>query len=154
MPSKPIKPPLKEADPTDARVIDLENRIKRLMADYENLEKRQAIQHKDFVKYANESLLIVLLPILDDLERAQSHLSDQGLNMVVGQLYKALEAEGITKIEPLGQSFDFLSMDCVEIKDGPENKVLEVHSPGYLYHDKVLRHAKVTVGKQTPEIKN
>src|SRR5687767_13839631 len=96
------------------RVDHLEERLKRLLADYDNLEKRHIKQREEYVKYANESLLHNLLPILDDLYRAQEHLNDQGLNMVVGQLNKVLESEGVQKIEPKDQTFDHHIMECIE----------------------------------------
>lgn len=118
----------------------------RALADYQNLEKRGQNEKKDFVKYANESLIDKILGVTDDLERAQSHLKDQGLQMVVDQFLSILESEGVTTITTANKDFNPQLMDCVEVVDGPKDKVVDTLSKGYLYHDKVLRPARVIVG--------
>lgn len=133
------------------RVEELDNILKRTVADYENMERRVKKQQEEYVKYANLSLLSDLLPIFDDLERAQSHLNDQGLNMVISHLHKTLESQGVKKITPGNEPFDHETMEAVETVEGPDNQVISVLSPGYLYHDKVLRHARVIVGQKTDE---
>lgn len=131
-----------------AEVSQLEDQLKRTLADYQNLLKRQELQKLDYVKFANESLLSNLLPILDDLDRAADHIDDTGLQMVRDHLYKALESEGLKKTIPQGETFDHQTMDCVSTVKGPQNQVVSVLSPGYFYHDRLLRPAKVEVGQE------
>ena len=128
------------------KISDLENKWKRALADYANLEKRVENEKQAFVKYSNQKLLEKLLPILDDLERAEKHLKDQGLMMAVNKLREILKNEGVSEIKTEGEEFNPHLMDAVETVAGPKNKVMEVVSKGYLLEDKVLRVAKVKVG--------
>jgi len=128
------------------QIQDLENRFKRALADYQNLEKRHASQKGDLIKFANQGLLDKLLPLLDDLERAQAHLQDSGLELIIGQFRQLLISEGVTPIISDRQIFDPQTMDCAEVVPGPKNKVVTTLAKGYYYHDRVLRPARVEVG--------
>ncbi len=128
------------------RLNNIENQFKRVVADYQNLEKRHEKQRLEYVKYANEVLLDKLLPIIDDLKRAQSHLKDSGLKLVLDNFLKTLSSEGVTPIDALSQPFNPDTMDCVQVVEGLKDQVTNVLTDGYLYHDKVLRPARVEVG--------
>lgn len=128
-------------------LADLENRLKRAMADYQNLQKRFLAEKKDYIKFANAVLLDKLLPVLDDLIRAQQHLKDSGLKLVLDQFKLVLESEGVVPIKALNLKFDPQTMDCMETVSGPKNKVVEVLQPGYTLYGRVLRPARVKVGK-------
>jgi molecular chaperone GrpE len=131
----------------EEKLIDLENKWKRAAADYQNLEKRIERGKADLVKFANASLIDKLLAVLDDLERAEGHLKDKGLTMAVNQFRQVLKTEEVEEIKALDERFNPETMDCVEICQGPENVVVEVCQKGYKLADKVLRPAKVRVGK-------
>jgi len=125
---------------------DLENKWKRALADYANLEKRIDNEKQSFVKYSNLKLLEKLLPILDDLEAAENHLKDQGLKIILNKLKEILKSEGVEEIKTYGEEFNPELMEAIEIIEGPKNKVMEVSRKGYLLEGKVLRIAKVKVG--------
>jgi len=125
---------------------DLENKWKRALADYANLEKRIDNEKQSFVKYSNLKLLEKLLPILDDLEAAEKHLKDQGLILGVKKLREILKSEGVEEIKAQGEEFQPKAMEVIEMVEGPKNKVVEVSSKGYLIDDRILRVAKVKVG--------
>ena len=127
-------------------IIILNDKLARTLADYQNQEKRHQSQRSQIIKMANENLLYNLLPIVDDLERAQSHLKDQGLSHVIKQFIKTLDDEGVKVVDPVGLDFDPLAMDCAEVVDGPKDKVVKTVLKGYTYADKILRPAKVEVG--------
>lgn len=131
----------------EKEIEDLTNKWKRALADYQNLEKRIEREKKDFIKFSNAALIDKLLAVLDSLEKAENHLKDKGLRLAVNQLRVILQTEGIKEIEVLGKKFDPLLMDCTEIVKGPENKVVAVVQKGYFLDQKVLRPAKVKVGK-------
>ena len=133
---------MKEKD----QIADLENKWKRALADYANLEKRIEKEKEDFVKFANAQLLNKLLAILDNLELAERHLRDKGLTLAGNRFREILKEEGVEEIEVLGRNFDPELMDAVETVDGPKNKVVEVVLKGYKLYGKVLRPAKVKVG--------
>lgn len=128
------------------KIQDLDNQLKRAVADYQNLQKRHQNSRHQIVKHANQSLLDKLLPILDDLKEAQDHLQDNGLSLIVDQFEQTLKSEGLTPIKAQGENFNPETMDCAEIVPGPENKVVNVLTPGFCFHDQVLRPAKVEVG--------
>lgn len=137
----------KEVVQLKVRVTDLENKWKRALADYDNLEKRITAEKVDFIKFSNAALIDKLLGVLDDLERAEEHLKNKGLSLAVKQFRRALETEGIEEIKALGEKFDPELMDCLEIVKGPKNVVTEICQKGYNLAGKVLRPAGVRVGK-------
>lgn len=120
----------------------------RVLADYQNLEKRTHIHIEEVRRYASELVLSRMLPIVDTLESAQKHLKDSGLEMVLRQMHTTLTELGVKKIDVLEKVFNPHEMDCIEVVEGNENMVVEEVSPGYTLHDRILRVAKVKVGKK------
>ena len=128
------------------KIEELNNNWKRALADYQNLQRRHAQEKKDFVQFANSSLILRLLATLDHLEKAAENLNDQGLNLIVAELKKVLEEEGLIEIKSQGENFNPNFMEAIEAVNGEEEgKVAEVISKGYLFKDKVLLPAKVKV---------
>lgn len=131
----------------------------RLQADFENSRKRQEKDRQDFIKFANEGIILELLNVLDDLERAvnlaESGHEDlpaflKGVEMILAHLYETLKTHGVQPIEALGEKFDphrHEALMQVEDKDKPEHTVVEELQKGYLLNDKVIRTAKVKVSK-------
>jgi molecular chaperone GrpE len=132
----------------------------RTVADFDNYRKRMQRDTADFRRYANEQMGRELLGVADHLALAIKHASDageanqvllQGVEMVYKQLRDVLEKFGIAQFAANGEPFDPSKHDAVmqEVADAvPENTVVQVLQEGYLYHDKVLRHAKVSVSKK------
>ena len=85
---------------------ELENQLKRVLADYQNLEKRAAEEKQELIKSANRGFILRLLPALDTLILAKKHINDQGLELAIQQLFAILEREGVKKIETLEKNFD------------------------------------------------
>src|SRR4030042_3812310 len=131
---------------TEKRWVELETKWKRALADYHNLEKRIDKEKEAFVKFSNAQLLASLLPVLDDLERAEKHLKDQGLSLAINKFKEVLQKENIEEIKAQGEEFNPELMEATEIVAGPKNRVVEVVNKGYLLNNKVLRVAKVKVG--------
>ena len=128
------------------QVALLDDKFKRALADYQNQEKRHEAQRSLLAKFANEVLLAKILPVLDDLERAQSHLKDAGLGHVLKTFHQVLASEGLSVIDSDNADFDPATMDCAEVVAGPKDKVVKTASRGYHLYDKILRPAKVEVG--------
>ena len=124
----------------------LNEKFKRILADYQNQQKRHQDQTQTIARYANESLLSNLLPILDGLQRAKDHLKNDGLNQVVSQFTQILSTEGLEEIKTEGEIFNPETMDCSEVVVGKKDTVIETLIPGFIYKDRLLRPAKVTVG--------
>ena len=135
----------------------------RTYADFDNSRKRMQRELADFRLYANEQLALELLPVIDHLGLAIKHAGvaeenvqglQQGVELVYKQLRDVLEKFGIKSFESWGEPFDPAKHDAlmqVERDDVPANVVVQVLNEGYLYHDKVLRHAKVGVSKRPQE---
>lgn len=129
------------------RVEELENNWRRALADYQNLEKRTVQEREKFVKWANATLIDKLLGVLDTLEKAVDHLKDKGLKSALDQFRIVLESEGLKEVKTVAEEFNPETMDAVEMVKGNKNKVVEVVLKGYMLNDKILRPAKVKVGR-------
>jgi len=125
---------------------DLETNLKRALADYQNLEKRHQTDRLAFAKFAAAGLIKNLLPALDDLERAQTHLKEKGLQLAIDQFKSALKAAGVEEIAVLGKAFDPHRAECTEMVSGVKNQVIFVIIKGYTLNGRVLRPARVKVG--------
>lgn len=136
------------------------DRILRLQADFENTRKRLEREKQEFIKFANEGIILELLNILDDLERtvelAQSQHQDlpaflKGAEMILAHLYEMLKEYGVKPIEAEGKLFDpsyHEALMQIENKDMPEHTIVEELQKGYLLNERVIRTAKVKVSKK------
>ncbi len=154
------------------KVTDLEKRNKeiqdqllRKMAEFENYKRRTENDQLNLVKYGAESFVKSILPVYDDLERTKEHLSEgnnfeslkEGTLLVFNKLRKVLEEQGIKKMEVKGKEFDFNYHDALlqqPSNEVPPHTILEEVEPGYMYKDKVIKHAKVIVSAEMPEDEN
>jgi len=118
----------------------------RALADYQNLEKRTHEHVNESRTYASLHIVRLLLPVLDNLERATKHLADDGLKHIVRQFHMVFADVGVTRIDVIGKPFDPVEMDCVALVEGENGIVVEELVAGYRMHDKVIRPAKVNVG--------
>jgi len=144
------------------RITELEDRIHdqdctnlRIRADFENYRKQLEKEKEDFMRWANKDVLLDLLDVADNFERAIPELRKkdpqgaQGMELIYQQLMRSLEKHGLSKIDALGKKFDtcFHEAFLQEETDGPEGIVLEELQKGYALNDKVLRHSKVKVSR-------
>ena len=143
---KPIEEKVEQAENTE--LADLENQLKRALADYQNLEKRIAEEKNIWLKVANKNLLLKLLPGLDSLLLAEKHTQDEGVKISIKHFLDILENEGVKKIETVGKDFDPNLMEAITTQEGEDGKVLEEVRMGYMLFDQILRPAQVIVGKQ------
>jgi len=139
------------------------DKYRRTYADFENYRKRMQREQAEFRKYANEQMALELLTVLDHLGLALKHACEapdkseglqQGVEMVYKQFRDVLEKFGITPFKAEGERFDpakHEAMMQVGTSDVPENMVVQVFQDGYLYHEKILRHAKVGVSTKPSE---
>jgi molecular chaperone GrpE len=128
---------------------NLENQLKRALADYQNLEKRIAEEKGSWIKIANKDLFLKLLPGIDNLLLAEKHTQDEGVKISIKHFLEVLEQEGVRKIETEGRDFDPKLMEAVGAVQGEENKIVEETRSGYMIYDQVLRPAQVVVGKSS-----
>lgn len=129
-------------------VKELEGRLARSLADYQNLLKRFEREREEVVLRANKNLLKELLPVLDTLETAQEHLKDRGLGMAVFQFKGVLERHGVGEIVVKeGDKFDENLHEATEaIEGGKTGTIARVLRKGYRWQDGVvLRPVQVKV---------
>ncbi len=142
---------------------NLENQLKRALADYQNLEKRVVSEKSSWIKAANKDLLLKLLPGFDNLLLAEKHTQDSGVKLSIKHFLDILEQEGVRKIETVGKDFDPNLMEAVSTREvdpstdsasSPqagsgqgEGKVVEELRIGYTLFGQVLRPAQVVVGR-------
>ncbi|WP_366924116.1 nucleotide exchange factor GrpE [Metallumcola ferriviriculae] len=133
---------------------ELNRNFLRLQADFDNFRKRSRKEQQEFMRYASQSLIEKLLPVIDNFERAlssddsQSQSFKAGIEMIYKQLVGILEQEGLVEIETEGQDFDPNFHEAVmQVKNDecPDNMVIEVMQKGYKLKDKVVRPAMVKV---------
>ena len=130
----------------------------RAAADYQNFKRRVDQERSEYTQIANASLLINLLPIVDDLERAlenvDAHLAGltwlDGVRMIHRKFQALLEMIGVAEIPADGQDFDPNVHEAVMYAEGEAGKVLNVAQKGYLLGGRVLRPAMVVVGGKQP----
>jgi molecular chaperone GrpE len=153
---------LREAFTTKAQEADrLQERLLRLHAEFENYRKRMAREKADFLKFANEGLILQFLPVLDNLERAISSARAEvgstplveGIEMIARLFRSTLEKVGVKPMESLGRHFDPGFHQAVAQVESPleeANLVVEEIQKGYLLEGRVLRPAMVKVSCGVP----
>lgn len=141
------------------KITEQEQKFLRAQADLVNYRKRKDEEVERLLKFANESLIIDILPILDNFERAialnASENSDltkfkDGITMVYNSLKGVLEKYGVKEIDALDKPFDPMYHEAVTTKTNDEKEkdvVLQVYQKGYTLKDKVIRPAMVEVNK-------
>jgi molecular chaperone GrpE len=126
---------------------------KRAMADLQNLKRRQEEEKSTWIKMANADLIKDLLPILDNLDRAKEHMPKEaedwgkGIEMSINQLHQVMNNAGLKKIESTGKPFNPDLHEALMEGEGEKGMVIEEFEKGYILGDRVIRHAKVKVGK-------
>ena len=165
---------LKKKDYLEQRVADLENQLKRAVADYQNLEKRVTEGRSELTSFVGGELVKRMLPVLDHLDQALAGVKEsegisgwfKGVELAVKEFKQVLQSEGLDEIpaDPsttstslstgslgTGSVFDPALHEAVDTKVGEDNKILEVVRKGYTLNGKVVRPAQVVVGKKQPE---
>ena len=162
----PVQEELSEEEKLRSRVTELEDKLLRSAAEFDNYKKRLARQYDDVVRVANDGIFQELLHVIDSFERARQHDSEHddaaafrdGVEMIYQQLTGLLDRFNIEPIEAVGQPFDpglHEAMMQVESDEFAEDVIAIEINKGYRQGDRVLRHSKVGVSKgstvNTPE---
>ena len=132
---------------------EMEDRYKRLFAEFENYKKRSAKERETLFNIITGDVILKILPIKDNLEKAAAAKTDdkdyqEGVNMVVKQFATELEKFGLKEIETVGKRFDPELHEAVShIEDATkgEQEIIEEYRKGYQIGNKVIRHALVVV---------
>lgn len=140
-------------------ISDLKDQLLRKIAEFENYKRRTDADQTNFVKYAGEAVISKLLPVYDDLRRSLEHSNSEnsdslkkGIELVYDKFTRTLKELGVEKIDAKGKAFDFNLHEALmqkEVEGIPPHTVVDEIEPGYMYKDKVIRHAKVIVSQES-----
>lgn len=135
-------------------LAETKNKLLRALADFDNYKKRVAADREQFLQFANEALIIELLPIIDGLGRAMNHDASEemtkGIALIKKQFEDILKKYGVSEIEVLGKPYDPHFHEAVLQKEapGPEGVVIEEMQKGYILNSRVIRPSMVIVSKK------
>ena len=131
----------------------------RKVAEFENFRKRTIKEKTELILNGGEKLMTALLPVLDDLERAEQNIATatdtealrQGLELIFDKLRKTLTEQGLKKIDTVGRDFDTDFHEAIALvpatSDEQKGKIIDCVQEGYCLNEKVIRHARVAVGQ-------
>lgn len=143
----------------EEKLAEMQDRYIRLSAEFDNYRKRTLREKMELSKYAGENLLLKIIPLMDDFERALQHMDTStdcvamknGIDLIYGKFSEFLKQNGIKEIESLNSNFNVDLHEAVAktpvTEDNSKGKVVDVVLKGYYLQDKVLRFSKVVVGE-------
>lgn len=135
-----------EVDERDAKIQELDQQLKRAVADYRNLERRSFDERSEAVKFANKQLIEALLPAFDTLFLAGKYTTDESVKLTIGRILEVLQQNGIDKIQCENVKYNADSMEVIEVVSGEKDTVLEEVRPGFIINGRLIRPAQVKVG--------
>jgi len=135
---------------------------RRAEADFENYKKRIEQERSETARFASTALILNMLPVLDDLDRAFKSMPEKlthltwtdGIRLIHRKLQATLEAQGVTEIKATGGTFDPSVHEAVGQTAGEDGKIIEEAQRGYKLHGRVIRPAFVIVGNGSQQDKN
>jgi len=148
-----------EEMPAEEKLAELQDKYIRLSAEFDNYRKRTLREKMELSKYAGENLLLNIIPLMDDFDRALKHMDiatdciamKNGIDLIYGKFSEFLKQNGIKEIESLNSNFNVDLHEAVAKvpigEDDKKGKVVDVVLKGYYLQDKVLRFSKVVVGE-------
>ncbi|MEZ2442146.1 nucleotide exchange factor GrpE [Chitinophaga sp. RCC_12] len=148
-----------ELEKKEKEVSEIRDKYLRLQAEFDNYRKRTAKERIELMQTASKEVIISLLDVLDDTDRAEKQLENttdvavvkDGVMLVFNKLRNTLQAKGLKPMESIHTPFDPDLQEAITEIPAPTpelvGKVVDVLQPGYYLSDKLIRHAKVIVGK-------
>jgi len=148
-----------EEKSAEEKLAEMQDRYIRLSAEFDNYRKRTLREKIELSKFAAEELLIRILPVMDDFDRALSHMNSatdcvalkEGIDLIYQKFTDFLKQNGIREIDSMNCPFnvdlhDAVAKIAVEEED-KKGKIVDVILKGYYLQDKVIRHSKVVIGE-------
>lgn len=148
-----------EEEKTADKLSEINDKYLRLSAEYDNYRRRTLKEKMELTKTAGESILLALLPVIDDFDRAMAHMDDakdvealkQGMKLIHTKFNDFLGQQGMKEIEAKDKEFDTDLHEAVTKIPAPaeemKGKVIDCIEKGYTLHEKVVRFSKVVVGE-------
>lgn len=143
----------------NTKLTELTDKHLRLQAEFDNFRKRTIKEKADLIKSGGESVLVNILPVIDDFERAlesmknvsEEDIGKQGTLLIYNKFKEFLKQNNVKEVESLNQEFDVDLHEAITKipapNDGLKGKVVDVIQKGYQLNDKVIRFAKVVIGE-------
>jgi len=150
---------LSELDQLKADLADQKDKYLRLMAEFENFRRRTAKERLDLIQTAGKDVIISMLEVMDDCDRAEKQLNStddislqkEGIQLVFNKVRSTLQSKGVTPMESLHKDFNVELHEAITeipVTDNKQKgKVVDEITKGYFLNDKIIRFAKVVVGK-------
>ncbi|VVC03834.1 Protein GrpE [Candidatus Bilamarchaeum dharawalense] len=142
----------------DKKIKELEEKIMRLQAEFENYKKRVIRENEMIKEKANADAMLKLLSIADEFDMAMMHIDsaspkefEHGVELIYAKLLDLLKKDGVEEMKSINEKFDPFKHDALRQAEGEDGKIVEVIQKGYYIDGKILRHAKVVVGKAKEE---
>ena len=151
--------PLSELDQTKAELAEQKDKFLRLMAEFDNYKRRTAKERMDLIQTAGKDVIVSLLDVLDDCDRAEKQLTasddiavqKEGIQLVFNKIRTTMQSKGLNPMESIGKDFDVELHEAITEVPVPDDKqkgkVIDEVTKGYFLNDKIIRFAKVVVGK-------
>ena len=151
--------PLSELDQVKADLAEQKDKFLRLMAEFDNYKRRTAKERMELIQTAGKDVIVSLLDVLDDCDRAEKQLNTtddiavqkDGIQLVFNKIRTTMQAKGVKAMESIGKDFDAEFHEAiteVPVSDNKQKgKVIDEVTKGYSLNEKIIRFAKVVVGK-------
>lgn len=142
----------------EAELSELKDKYLRLYSEFDNYKRRTSKERLDLLKTANQEMMVALLPVLDDFERARQSMEiaqdveavKAGVDLIFNKLNSIMQQKGLKPMEAVGQPFDAELHEAITQIPAPDasqkGKVIDQVEKGYYLNDKVIRFAKVIIG--------
>jgi molecular chaperone GrpE len=142
-----------------AEVNDWKDKYMRLFAEFDNYKKRTSKEISDLIKTAGKDVIFSMLDVLDDSERASKQMEKatdidavkEGVQLIINKLNQVMTSKGVKSFNSIGEDFDVEKHEAITEIPAPtpemQGKVIDEIHKGYFMNDKLIRHAKVVVGK-------
>ena len=143
----------------EAQIAELKKQTLYKAAEFDNFRKRVMQEKAELIKNGGSKVITTLLPIIDDLERAQENMDKyedvaalrEGLTLIIDKFFKLLAQEGLKKMEVVGTEFSSDLHEAIAMVPGlpadQKGKIIDCMTAGYTLNDKVIRYAKVAVAE-------
>lgn len=146
-------PELTETEKLSLEIAELKDKYLRLYSDFDNFRKRTAKEKLEMIQSASEKVIVDILPVIDDIERATSNAQEgeisEGIQLIFNKLNNTLTAKGLKAMEAKGEVFNADIHEAITQFPAPteedKGKVFDVVEKGYYLNEKVIRFAKVVV---------
>lgn len=150
---------MNDIDKLELEVAEWKDKYMRLFAEFDNYKKRSFKEKMDVIQTAGKDLMINLLDVVDDSERAEKQMETatdieavkSGIQLIINKLNNTLSSKGLKSFDSIGEVFDVEKHEAITEIPAPTpdmiGKVIDQVVKGYTLNDKLIRHAKVVVGK-------